>query len=117
MTERQEYLVRFLRGCATAADRDELGVMQGRLLLNGALMREAADEFERLLPDKEPFKDSTDEYQFNLVRAEQHSRQAHDLLYARGGPKRSLWVRMVLGRAQSILMSLWMQELRRRKGA
>lgn len=114
MLERQEYLVRFLRGCAEAADRDELGVMQQRLLLNGELMREAADEFERLLPDKEGFKSKTDEYHFNLVRAEQHARHAHDMLYAGAGPQRSMWVRMMLGRAQSILMSLWTQELRRK---
>lgn len=114
MIERQEYLVRFLRGCADAADKDELGVMQQRLLLNGDLMREAADEFEKQLPDKEPFKSRTDEFQFNLVRAEQHARQAHDMLYSGAGPQRSLWVRMALGRAQSILMSLWTQEIRRK---
>lgn len=114
MVDRQEYLIRFLRGCAEAADRDELGVMQGRLLVNGDLIREAADEFERLLPDREDFKSQTDELHFNLVRAEQHARQAHDMLYSGAGPKRSLWFRMALGRAQNILMSLYKQELSRR---
>jgi hypothetical protein len=115
MYEREKYLVSFLRGCASAADEGELGVEHGKLLVNGELMREAADEFEKLLPDKDGFKDSTDEYQFNLVRAELHTRQAHDVLYRSDAPKRSLWIKMTVGRAQSILMSLWTQELRRRK--
>jgi hypothetical protein len=57
-----------------------------------------------------------DEYHFNLEQAEQHARKAHDLLYyaSDGFVRRSLWVRMALGRAQSILMSLWTQELRRK---
>lgn len=45
--ERRLYLVRFLRGCAIAADNKELGVEQYRLLVNGDLMREAADELEK----------------------------------------------------------------------
>lgn len=56
-----------------------------------------------------------DQFHFHLVRAEQHARQAHDLLYKPDGPKRSIWVKMAVGRAQSILMSLWHQELRKRK--
>lgn len=111
---RNAYLIAFLRGIADAADKDELGVIQQRMMLNGDLMREAAEEFERLLPDKEPFKNKTDEFHFHLVRAEQHARQAHDMLYAGAGPQRSMWIRMMLGRAQSILMSLRTQELRRK---
>lgn len=114
MKERQEYLVRFLRGCAVAADKGQLGIEHGKLMLNGDLMREAADEFERLLPDQEGFKSFEDELRFNLVRAEQHARQAHDLCYKQPTPRRSLWFRMALGRAQSILMSLYTQELRRK---
>lgn len=115
MEDRQKYLIAFLRGCASAADEGELGVEQCQLLLNGDLMREAAEEFERLLPDKPDFKSFTDELNYNLVRAEQHARKAHDMLYARPGSTRSLWFRMALGRAQSILMSLTMQELRRKE--
>ena len=36
-------LIAFLRGCAQAADDNQLGVDQGRLLVNGDLMRQAAD--------------------------------------------------------------------------
>lgn len=115
MPERQEYLISFLRGCAHAADEGQLGIDQDHLLLNGDLMHEAADEFERLLPEREAFKDPIDELHFNLVRAEQHARQAHDLLYKTEGPKRSIWFKMAVGRAQSILMSLYNQELGRRK--
>lgn len=114
MEDRHAYLIRFLRGCAAAADAGELGVSQGQLLLNGDLMREAAEEFEKLLPVEVTFASPTDELHFNMVRAEQHARQAHDMLYLAKGPKRSIWFKMTLGRAQSILMSLWVQELRRR---
>lgn len=114
MEDRQAYLIRFLRGCAQAADAKELGITQGQLLVNGDLMREAADEFEKLLPAEANFKDTTDELHFNLHRAEQHARQAHDLLYLEEGPKRSIWFKMAVGRAQSILMSLYVQELRRK---
>lgn len=44
--DRDIYLIRFLRGCADAADKGELHVELGRLLVNGDLMREAAQEFE-----------------------------------------------------------------------
>lgn len=103
--------MRFLRGCAQAADEGELGVMQGRLLVNGDLMREAANQIEK---DNPAVKDTTELFRFHVVRAENHARWAFDLLYDKEGPARSLWVRMALGRAQSILMSLWKQELRRK---
>lgn len=114
---RQQYLVSFLRGCADAADKNELHVDLGKLLVNGDLMREAADEFEQFLPSdaEASFSDPVEELHFNLVRAELHARQAHDLLYKPGGPKRSMLFRMLVGRAQSILMSLWVQELGRRR--
>lgn len=112
MYERPEYLIRFLRGCAQAADEGHLGVSLGELLVNGDLMREAADELERLLPDKDPFKSFSDELQYNLVRAEQHISQAHDMLY-RGGPERSIWFKMTVGRAQRILKRLYTRERRR----
>lgn len=105
MLERQKLLLKFLRSCATA---------QTPLQIDNDLMQEAADEFEALISSKEGFRSKTDEYHFHLVRAEQHARQAHDMLYAGAGPQRSLWIRMMLGRAQSILMSLWTQELRRK---
>lgn len=62
---------------------------------------------------EDEFIDSVDELHYNLVRAERHAQQALDLLYKQDGPKRSIWFKMAVGRAQSILMSLYMQELRR----
>lgn len=115
METRQQYLVKFLRGCAQAADNGELGVQQGKLLLNGDLMREAAAEFERMLSDKEGFKSYSDKLRYNIVRAEQYARQAHDLMYESGAPRRSIWFKTALGRAQSILMSLHVQELNRKE--
>lgn len=50
----------------------------------------------------------------HLVVAQRNAQQALDLLYQRGGPKRSLWYRMLLGRAQSILIGLQVQEASRR---
>lgn len=54
-----------------------------------------------------------EELRLNLASAEKHTQRALDLLYEQKGPKRSFWYRATLGRAQSILMSLYMQELRR----
>jgi hypothetical protein len=112
VTNRQEYLIRFLRGCATAADTGQLGVHLGRLMVNGDLMREAADEFEKLLPEEQLTMSPVEELHFHLILAENHSQQALDLLYNLGGPKRSIWFRMALGRAQSILMSLYVRDIR-----
>lgn len=51
-TARREYLVRFLRGCASAADLDQIGAEMADdlrpLLVNGDLMREAADALEEM---------------------------------------------------------------------
>jgi hypothetical protein len=116
MYSRQVYLVSFLRGCADAADRGELGTELGRLLINGDLMREAADEFERLIADEKiPFKSFSDELMYNLVRAEQHTRQAHNMMYTRPGPTRSIWYKTVLGRAQKILAGLYKEEQQRKE--
>lgn len=111
---RQEYLVRFLRGCSVAADAGELGIHQGRLLVNGDLMREAADELEALLPQEEKFKSFSDELLFNLVRAEQHTSQAHDMLY-KGGPPRSFLFKRAVGRAHSMLTRATKKELERKE--
>ncbi len=46
--ERREYLILFLRGCAGAVDDGHVQLELGRLLVNGDLMREAAEEFEKL---------------------------------------------------------------------
>jgi hypothetical protein len=67
------------------------------------------------MENRETFKSRTEEFHHHLSQAEQHARKAHDMLYSGGGPQRSLWYRMTLGRAQSILMSLWTQELRRKE--
>lgn len=116
MDGRQVYLVSFLRGCADAADRGQLGIELNRLLVNGDLMREAADEFERLIADEEvPFKSFSDELMYNLVRAELHARQAHNLMYTRAGPTRSIWYKTVLGRAQKILAGLYREEIQRKE--
>lgn len=52
-----------------------------------------------------------DEYLFNLEQAHIAAQKALNTLYERDGPKRSLFVRMLLGRAQSILIGLHIQEL------
>jgi hypothetical protein len=66
-----------------------------------------------------PFKDAVDELHYNLVRAERHTSQAMDVCYRLENPaKRSYWFRAALGRAQNILMSLYVRDLKmeRRRG-
>lgn len=60
------------------------------------------------------FKDTEYALQHHLRRAERHAQSAYTLLFREDGPKRSLWYRMLVGRAQSILMSLYVQEVNRK---
>ena len=53
MAERDAYLIRFLRGCAIAADENDLGLDVGRLMVNGDLMREAADAYEKACQERD----------------------------------------------------------------
>lgn len=71
-------------------------------------------EENRIEDTEDQFADTEDEFRFHLVRAEHHAQKALDLLYKSPGPKRSLWYRMLLGRAQSILIGLYVQEEGRR---
>lgn len=50
----------------------------------------------------------------NLDKAQEHAEKALNCLYWKNGVKRSLWYRLSLGRAQSILMSLLVKELSRK---
>lgn len=54
-----------------------------------------------------------DQYLSSLEQAHISAQNALNTLYERDGPKRSLLVRMLLGRAQSILIGLYVQELAR----
>lgn len=56
-----------------------------------------------------------EKYIEHLGNAHSEAQKALDVLYTRGGPKRSLLCRMLLGRAQSILIGLYVQELGRRR--
>jgi hypothetical protein len=55
-------------------------------------------------------KDRQEEYLFYLGEAHTSAQIALDILYERNGIKRSLLHRMLLGRAQSILIGLCVQE-------
>jgi hypothetical protein len=47
---------------------------------------------------------------YHIKQAEHHARAAYDLLYKTPGPKRGVFFKMAVGRAQSILMSLHVRE-------
>lgn len=51
----------------------------------------------------------------DLEAAQTLSERALNALYAESGPKRSIMYRILLGRAQSILMSLVVQETKRKE--
>lgn len=61
---------------------------------------------------KSEFKDPTEELHFYLVGAERLTQKALDFLYKPEGAKRSIWFRMAIGRAQNILMSAYVRDLR-----
>lgn len=61
--------------------------------------------------------DENEEYkQFiqDLDLAHTHAQRALEALYSRSGPKRSYLYRIALGRAQSLLIGLYVQEIQRR---
>lgn len=59
--------------------------------------------------------DSYSEYIHDLEIAHTHAQRALDALYRPSGPKRSILYRIALGRAQSLLIGLYVQELQRRR--
>jgi len=60
-------------------------------------------------------EDSCVEFIHDLKLAHTHAQKALDALYSPSGPKRSILYRMALGRAQSLLIGLYVQEIQRRK--
>lgn len=64
-------------------------------------------------PSEKPL-DPEDQLRQDLEIAHTHALRALDALYRASGPKRSTLYRMSLGRAQSILIGLYKQELQRR---
>lgn len=56
-----------------------------------------------------------DEFLEDLRLAHTHAQRALDFLYKPGGLKRSFIFRATLGRAQSLLIGLYGQELQRRR--
>lgn len=56
-----------------------------------------------------------DAFIHDLEIAHTHAQRALDALYSPLGLKRSILYRMALGRAQSLLIGLYVQELQRRK--
>lgn len=64
--------------------------------------------------DDSPEAAAYKEYITNLNAAHIHAQRALDALYTPLGPKRSIWYRMALGRAQTLLISLYVQELKRK---
>jgi hypothetical protein len=76
--------------------------MEGQRVVD---VRKILTEGEELTPDEELV--------YHLTSAQQHAQEALNALYdPKTGIRRSLWYRVVLGRAQSILMSLLVRELR-----
>lgn len=56
------------------------------------------------------------EFHEDLQAAHTCAQRALNTLYAEDGPKRSFWYRWSLGRAQSILIRLYMREMKRTAG-
>lgn len=72
-------------------------------------------DIKRLLETNEDDMTPDEALVYNLIHSQMHAQQALDLLYNPKGTKRSLWYRLVLARAQSILMSLLVRELGRKE--
>lgn len=55
------------------------------------------------------------EFRIHLEKAHTHAQRALDMLYQGDGPRRGFFYRVALGRAQSILIGLSVQENQRKK--
>lgn len=91
------------------SDEDRKGLQDLYERLNGWLV----------LPRREVITNPTEELHFHLVRAERHAQSALDLLYKPKGLRveRSFWFHRALGKAQSILMTLYVRDINRKKKA
>lgn len=56
-----------------------------------------------------------DEFLENLAAAHVCAQRALDALYRENGPKRGFWYRRALGKAQNILIKLYIKEQNRRE--
>lgn len=59
--------------------------------------------------------DPYEEYMEALEQAHIHAQKALQALYKPGAPKRGIYTRILLGKAQSALISLYVIELRQKK--
>lgn len=93
------------RGDTSDEDRKGLNELYERL--NGWLV----------LPPREVITTPTEELHFHLVRAERHAQSALDLMYKPEGQRvdRSFWFHRALGKAQNILMTLYVRDINRKK--
>lgn len=73
------------------------------------------EDWSRKPDEAEKPIDPLEEYLRNLQTAHTCAQRALDALYSPSGPKRSILYRIALGRAQSLLIGLHVQELQRRK--
>lgn len=64
--------------------------------------------------EPEKLSDPLEAYLQDLLTAHTCAQRALDALYSPSGPKRSILYRIALGRAQSLLIGLYVQELQRR---
>jgi hypothetical protein len=64
-------------------------------------------------PAEEPLN-VLESYLDDLEKAHTHAQKALEALYSPSGPKRSILYRIALGRAQSLLIGLYVQEQQRR---
>lgn len=70
-------------------------------------------DLHRVLTEGEDGLDGEELLVYHLIKAQNHAQQALDILYR--DIKRSVWYRMVLGRAQNILISLVVREVGKRE--
>lgn len=80
---------------------------------------EIANEIERMtrrldLADPD-FNDKTSKFRHHLNQAHIHAQRAYELLFDSDGPKRSYFMRSAIGKAQNILITWYVRELKRKE--
>lgn len=112
ITERQKYLLTFLRGAHKAKDST------GSVRVKSDLLEETARELEDALfgqPSTAAASNRTEKFRYYLNWAHIHAERAYGMLFDEEGPKRPYFMRAAIDKAQNILITWYVRELKRKE--
>lgn len=94
-----------------------VGYLRGMASEQGGVVVDIADEFEKMTNELDPDFDGnkTNKFRHHLNQAHIHAELAYGLLFEADGLKRSYFMRSAIGKAQNILITWYVRELKRKE--